>query len=148
MQNGLHAPGGPRTRAGIVAAALGASQEGRGQVVLLSGEPGLANPGWCRSSKSGSAHEGATRIEFRCSPYHQNSALYPIIEHLQRLLQFQRAIRLRQAGETPTHAEPLSLPPGRDPASAGRVVLLTASRGRSAADASARRSRSRRPTKL
>src|SRR5581483_4178349 len=33
---------------------------------------------------------GATRIEFRCSPYHQNSAFYPIIEHLQRLLQFQR----------------------------------------------------------
>src|SRR5262249_29965920 len=32
----------------------------------------------------------ATRVEFRCSPYHQNSALYPIIEHLQRLLQFER----------------------------------------------------------
>jgi len=28
------------------------------------------------------------RIEFRCSPYHQNSAFYPILEHLQRLLQF------------------------------------------------------------
>ena len=27
-------------------------------------------------------------MEFRCSPYHQNSAFYPIIEHLQRLLQF------------------------------------------------------------
>jgi hypothetical protein len=34
--------------------------------------------------------EGVTRIEFRCSPYHQNSALYPIIDHLQRLLQFAR----------------------------------------------------------
>src|SRR4030095_15643679 len=33
-------------------------------------------------------HDGAISIEFRCSPYHQNSALYPIIEHLQRLLQF------------------------------------------------------------
>ena len=30
------------------------------------------------------------RLEFRCSPYHQNSALYPIIDHLQRLLQFAR----------------------------------------------------------
>src|SRR5262249_22459520 len=28
--------------------------------------------------------------EFRCSPYYQNSALYPLIEHLQRLLQFHR----------------------------------------------------------
>ena len=34
--------------------------------------------------------EGATRIEFRCSPYHQNSAFYPIIDHLQRLLGFGR----------------------------------------------------------
>jgi hypothetical protein len=34
--------------------------------------------------------EGATRLEFRCSPYHQNSAFYPIIEHLQRLLLFHR----------------------------------------------------------
>src|SRR5262252_3317040 len=33
---------------------------------------------------------GATRIVFRCSPYHQNSALYPVIDHLQRFLQWQR----------------------------------------------------------
>ena len=66
---------------------------------------GLANPAWCRSSKSRSAHEGATRIEFRCSPYHQNSAFYPIIDHLQRLLQFAREdAPARQAGETPAHA--------------------------------------------
>jgi predicted ATPase len=32
--------------------------------------------------------EGATHLIFQCSPYHQNSALYPIIEHWQRLLQF------------------------------------------------------------
>ena len=35
-------------------------------------------------------HEGATRIAFRCSPYHQNSALYPVLEHLQQVLQFHR----------------------------------------------------------
>ena len=34
--------------------------------------------------------QGATRIAFRCSPYHQNSALYPVIDHLQRFLQWQR----------------------------------------------------------
>jgi predicted ATPase len=27
---------------------------------------------------------------FRCSPYHQNSALYPVVDHLQRFLQWQR----------------------------------------------------------
>ena len=59
--------------------------------MLLSGEAGHWQiPPGARRSKSRLAHEGATRIEFRCSPYHQNSAFYPIIEHLQRLLQFER----------------------------------------------------------
>src|SRR5439155_12735360 len=34
--------------------------------------------------------KGATRIVFRCSSYHQNSALYPVIDHLQRFLQWHR----------------------------------------------------------
>ena len=34
------------------------AKDGAGQVVLLSGEPGLANPGWCRSSKSSLARRG------------------------------------------------------------------------------------------
>ena len=33
--------------------------------------------------------EGLTRIVFRCSPYHQNSALYPMITHVERVLGFQ-----------------------------------------------------------
>jgi predicted ATPase len=36
-------------------------------------------------TRAGVQH-GATRIVFRCSPYHQQSALYPVIEHLQRFL--------------------------------------------------------------
>src|SRR5262249_38866584 len=31
-------------------------------------------------------HAGATWIAFRCVPYHQHSALYPVIEHLQRVV--------------------------------------------------------------
>ncbi len=31
-----------------------------------------------------------TRIVCRCSPYYQNSALYPVIDHLQRLLHWHR----------------------------------------------------------
>jgi tetratricopeptide (TPR) repeat protein len=34
--------------------------------------------------------EGATRITFRCSPYHQSSALSPLITHLEHVLQFRR----------------------------------------------------------
>src|SRR5262249_10907860 len=59
-----------------------------GQVGLLSGEPGIGKSRLVQTLKDQATSEGATRIEFRCSPYHQNSAFYPIIDHLQRFLQF------------------------------------------------------------
>jgi hypothetical protein len=34
--------------------------------------------------------ESATRMVFRCSPYHHNSALYPVIDHMQRFLHWHR----------------------------------------------------------
>ena len=64
------------------------AKEGAGQVVLLSGEAGIGKSRLVQALKEQVLAEGATRIEFRCSPYHQNSAFYPIIDHLQRLLQF------------------------------------------------------------
>ncbi len=63
---------------------------GAGQVVLLSGEPGIGKSRLMQECKEQLEPAGVTRIEFHCSPYHQNSALYPIINHLQRLLQFGR----------------------------------------------------------
>jgi class 3 adenylate cyclase len=80
------------------------AKQGSGQVVLLSGEPGIGKSRLVQECKERFAHEGATRIEFRCSPYHQNSAFYPIIEHLQRLLQFVRedvpAVKLEKLQHT------------------------------------------------
>jgi class 3 adenylate cyclase/predicted ATPase len=64
------------------------AKAGEGQVVLLSGEPGIGKSRLVQTLKEQAIAEGATRIEFRCSPYHQNSAFHPIIEHLQRLLRF------------------------------------------------------------
>jgi TOMM system kinase/cyclase fusion protein len=64
------------------------AKTGEGQVVLLSGEPGIGKSRLVQMLKEQVSAEGATRIEFRCSAYHQNSAFYPLIEHLQRLLQF------------------------------------------------------------
>src|SRR5262249_17041616 len=66
------------------------AKAGAGQVVLLSGEPGIGKSRLVQEFKEQLGHERVTRIEFRCSPYHQNSALYPVIQHLQRLLQFAR----------------------------------------------------------
>ncbi len=66
------------------------AKAGDGQVVLLSGEAGIGKSRLVQELKEQVVHEGATRIELRCSPYHQNSALYPVLEHLQRVLQFER----------------------------------------------------------
>ena len=64
------------------------ASDGEGQVVLLSGEPGIGKSRLVQELKDYVAHDSAVRIEFRCSPYHQNSALYPVIEQLQQVLHF------------------------------------------------------------
>ena len=65
------------------------SKEGLGQVVLISGEAGIGKSSLVETIRSEQKHTGATSITFRCSPYHQNSALYPVTEHLQRLFGWQ-----------------------------------------------------------
>src|SRR5262245_21521846 len=65
------------------------AKQGEGQVILLSGEPGIGKSRLVQTLKEQVSAEGANRIEFRCSAYHQNSAFYPITEHLQRFLPFQ-----------------------------------------------------------
>ena len=64
------------------------TQAGNGQAVLVSGEPGIGKSRLVQELKTQATDEGATLIEFRYSPSYHNSALYPIIAQLQRLLQF------------------------------------------------------------
>jgi class 3 adenylate cyclase/predicted ATPase len=103
------------------------AKERQGQVVVLSGEAGIGKSRLMQELQARAASEGATRMVFRCSPYHQQSALYPVIEHLQRLLEFHRHDTptakldklehvLREDGLPPPEAVPLfatllSLPP-------------------------------------
>ena len=70
--------------------ALGAGQRRRRPSCVAQWRAGIGKSRLVQALKEQVLTEGATRIEFRCSPYHQNSALYPIIDHLQRLLQFAR----------------------------------------------------------
>src|SRR5262249_44471549 len=59
---------------------------GMGQVVLLSGEAGIGKSRLVQVLKEHIISEPHTRIEWRGSPSHQQSALYPVIDQLQRLL--------------------------------------------------------------
>jgi class 3 adenylate cyclase/predicted ATPase len=65
------------------------SKDGLGHVVLLSGEAGIGKSSLVNGLRNHVRQAGLTRIAFRCSPYHTNSALYPIIEHVQRVLGWQ-----------------------------------------------------------
>jgi predicted ATPase len=58
--------------------------------VLLSGEAGIGKSRLVQELREQVSKEGAICLVFRCSPYHQNSAFYPIIDLLQRVLQFSR----------------------------------------------------------
>jgi class 3 adenylate cyclase/tetratricopeptide (TPR) repeat protein len=62
---------------------------GQGQVVLLSGEPGIGKSRLVQVLKDHVTSEPHARLECRSLPHYQHSALYPIIDLLQRLLQWQ-----------------------------------------------------------
>ena len=66
------------------------AREGLGQVVLVSGEAGIGKSALVRAVRHHIGREGVMRMTYRCSPYHTHSAFYPIIVHLERLLQFER----------------------------------------------------------
>ena len=66
------------------------ARDGLGQVVVLSGEAGIGKSRLVMALKEYVAGEPHTRWECRCSPYFQDSALYPMIDLSQRALQFGR----------------------------------------------------------
>jgi hypothetical protein len=127
VQKGLTPLVGRESELGLLRQRWEQAKADAGQVVLLSGEPGIGKSRLVQELKEYVSAQGATRIEFRCSPYHQNTALYPITEHLQRLLQFQSAetphtrlakltqllsrYRFPQAETLPLLAALFSLPP-------------------------------------
>jgi predicted ATPase/class 3 adenylate cyclase len=64
------------------------SKAGLGQVVFVSGEAGIGKSALVERLRAQVRAEGLPRIAFRCSPYHTTSALYPVITHIEHLLQF------------------------------------------------------------
>ena len=61
---------------------------GEGQVVLLSGEPGIGKSRLTAALLERLAAEPHTRLRYFCSPQHTDSALYPIISQMERAASF------------------------------------------------------------
>jgi len=108
---------------------LGAAWKGTGQVVLISGDAGIGKSRFSAGLAEHVAQQPHTRVRYQCSPYHNQSALYPIIRQLERSAGLQagdeadtRLVKLesvlgqatsRVAEVAPLFASLLSIPFGR-----------------------------------
>ena len=112
-----------------VAALLAGWQEaekGRSRSLFIVGEPGIGKSRQVRVLKEHVEQKGQVVIECYCSPYHQGTALYPVIELIERTLDFaqgqspeskvaqlgERLERMGLGDSTPIVAALLSLPTG------------------------------------
>jgi class 3 adenylate cyclase/tetratricopeptide (TPR) repeat protein len=63
---------------------------GEGRVVLISGEPGLGKSRLAAAPSEVIGSQPHTRLRYFCSPYHQDSSLYPFITQLEHASGFGR----------------------------------------------------------
>jgi class 3 adenylate cyclase/predicted ATPase len=66
------------------------AKTGGGRVIFLSGEPGIGKSRLTVALRDLLAAEPYTDLHYFCSPHHQNSALFPIINLLERAAGFDR----------------------------------------------------------
>src|SRR5262245_913238 len=64
------------------------AKSGQGQVILLSGDPGIGKSRLVQILKEHIAHEPHVRWECRSAEYSQNTALFPLTDLFQRILRF------------------------------------------------------------
>ena len=75
---------------GILLERWACAKDGDGQVVLIAGEPGIGKSRLIRALRERLGDEPYTAVSQYCSPYHTNSALYPVIGLLERAAQLDR----------------------------------------------------------
>ena len=62
--------------------------DGRGQALVISGDAGMGKSRLVDALSEQVAGEPCVRVTCQCSPYHTNSALHPVIRHLERAAGF------------------------------------------------------------
>jgi class 3 adenylate cyclase len=78
------------------------AKAGEGQIILLSGEAGIGKSRIAEVFEERLSTEPHLRLRYFCSPYHQDSALFPVIDQLSRAAEFARedspASKLEKSG--------------------------------------------------
>jgi predicted ATPase/class 3 adenylate cyclase len=64
------------------------ARQGEGQIVTVIGEPGIGKSRSVETLRDRLAGEPHALIHLQCSPYHSDSALYPMIQHIARAARF------------------------------------------------------------
>jgi class 3 adenylate cyclase len=67
------------------------ARSGEGQIVTVVGEAGIGKSRIAEAVQEALAGEPHARVHLQCSPYHSDSALYPVIQHLARAARFAAA---------------------------------------------------------
>ena len=106
------------------------ARNGQGQVVLISGEPGIGKSRLTAGLQEHIQGTPHTELSYFCSPRHSDSALYPVINQLQRAARFQpddtneqRLDKLEALLASNGHAGRGSRPAGRPGLAADRQPL-------------------------
>jgi predicted ATPase len=103
------------------------AKAGDGQIVLVSGEPGLGKSRLAAALAERLRAEPHLRLRYFCSPYHQDSALYPFIDQLGRASGFARDDNPADRLEKLEALLALATPPDEDVALIADLLSLPAS---------------------
>jgi class 3 adenylate cyclase/predicted ATPase len=119
------------------------AKSGDGQVVLISGEPGLGKSRITAALAERLHPEPYLRLRYFCSPYHQDSALYPFIDQLGRASDFARDDPPRTKLEKLESVLARAAPPTEDVALIADLLSLPASERHPPSELSAQRKKER-----
>jgi len=103
------------------------AKAGEGQIVLVSGEPGVGKSRIVAALEERLGGEPHLRLRYFCSPYHQDSALFPFVEQLAHAAGFARDDLPATKWEKLEAVLTLARPPDEDVALLADLTSLPAS---------------------